>query len=339
MTTYSRCPHTFRPLESGATVSPYTDLPLPEGWSEGVTHCIAMAGARASGKSMYTAVVIKQLELLAQRFRRQVRPLDESTRERYTIHYETPLYVEMRHMASTPTSSSPDAYQRDPLIFTLGSWPGPDGIDRVHYLVLRDVAGEDLESFTTPVEELEFFRHAHLIVFLFDPLKVPQIANYLLGLIPHQAGLGGNPEHVLDNLSRVLGDARPDLAVTISKFDTLQKLAALPEGEWRAIMGNEGSSFRRDTGWDFDEHDQTMLDMEIDALLRYVKADRLLNQIDETYDGLGRRHFFAVSALGESPTGEHLSRQGIAPFRTTDPLRWHLQRYGVFEELAQEVRR
>ena len=339
MTSYARCPHTFRQLDADATVSPYTDLPLPDGWSDSVTHCIAMAGARASGKSLYTAVAIKQLELLAQRFRRQVRPLDESTRERYTEHYETPLYIEMRHMASTPTSSSPDAYQRDPLIFTLGSWSDPDGVERPHYLVIRDVAGEDLENATTPVEELEFFRHAQLIIFLFDPLKVPQISNYLSGLIPRQAGLGGNPEDVLTNLERVLGDARPDLAVTISKFDTLQKLAELPQGEWRSIMGNEGSSFRRDTGWDFDRHDQTMLDMEIDALLRYVKADRLLNQLDEAYNGRGSHHFFAVSALGESPTGEHLSRQGIAPFRTTDPLRWHFQRYGVFEEPAQEWQR
>ncbi|AJE33753.1 MAG: hypothetical protein GX859_01180 [Corynebacterium humireducens] len=332
MSQFARCPHTFRPLDPGATVSPYTGLELPADWSESVTHCIAMAGARASGKSLYTAVVIKQLELLAARFHRLIRPLDESTRERYTTHYETPLYLEMRHMAPTPTSTSTDAYQRDPLIFTLGTWRAPDGVDRVHNLVLRDVAGEDLENTETPVEELEFFRHAHLIVFLFDPLKVPQISSYLHGLIPPQASLGGNPEDVLENLRRILGDARPALAVTISKFDTLQKLAALPDGEWQAIMGNEGSSFRRDTGWDFDRHDQLMLDMEIDALLRYVKADTLLNQLEEAYGSRGERHYFAVSALGESPTGEHLSRQGIAPFRTTDPLRWHLQRYGVFEE-------
>jgi len=330
--TYARCPHTFRPLDAGDTVSPHTGLELPAGWTEGVTHCIAMAGARASGKSLYTAVVIKQLELLAHRFKRQIRPLDDSTRERYTTHYETPLYVEMRHMAPTPTSSSTDAYQRDPLIFTLGNWPAPDGVERPHYLVLRDVAGEDLENHQVPVEDLDFFRYADLIIFLFDPLKVPQISTYLSGLIPHQASLGGNPQDVLDNLQRVLGDARPALAVTISKFDTLQKLATLPEGEWRAIMGNEGSSFRRDTGWDYDTNDQIMLNMEIEALLRHIKADDLLNQIEMLYPDERRRHYFAVSALGESPTGEHLSRQGIAPFRTTDPLRWHFQQHGVFEK-------
>ncbi|MBD8029804.1 hypothetical protein [Corynebacterium gallinarum] len=332
MTNQARCPHTFKPLEPGATVSPYTELPLPPGWSDGVTHCIAMAGARASGKSLYTAVVVKQLELLAHRHGRQVNPLDESTRDRYREVYETPLYKEMRHMAPTPQITSIDAYQRDPLIFTLGRWPDDEGEQRMHYLVLRDVAGEDLESMNPPVEELEFFRYADLIIFLFDPLKVPQISSYLQGLIPHQLGLGGNPEDVLANLEVILGDARPDLAVTISKFDTLQKLSQLPDGEWKAIMGNEGSTFRRDNGWNYDLHDQMMLDMEIDALLRYVKADKLRHQLATAYDGRGERHFFAVSALGESPTGEHLSRQGIAPFRTTDPLRWHLDQYGVFSD-------
>ncbi|WP_080793001.1 hypothetical protein [Corynebacterium pacaense] len=334
MSTFARCPHTFRPLEEGATTST-TGVPLPEGWSESVTHCVAMAGARASGKSLYTAVMVKQLELLGQEFNKVVIAADDQTRENYQEHYENPLYVEMKHMAPTPASASGNAYQRDPLIFALGRWLDPEGVRRQHYLVFRDVAGEDLENSQTDPDSMEFFRFADLIIFLFDPLKVNQISTYLRGLIPAPQGLGGEPETVLRNLGRILGDARPALAVTISKFDTLQKLGELPEGSWRSIMGNTGAAFKRDTGWDFDENDQQLLDLEIQSLLRYVQANNLLNQITEMYGGRGPLRYFAVSALGESPRGEHLSRQGIAPFRTLDPIRWALSPWQLFTREAQ----
>lgn len=334
MSSYARCPYTFRPLEDGATTSS-VGTPLPENWSDSVTHCVAMAGARASAKSLYTAVMIKQLELLGQEFNKVVIAADDQTQENFHEHYETPLYVEMKHMAPTPASVSGNAYQRDPLIFQLGRWLDNEGTARQHYLVFRDVAGEDLENSQEDAGSLEFFRYADLIIFLFDPLKVNQIYTYLQGIIPAPQGLGGEPGTVLRNLGRILGDARPALAVTISKFDTLQKLGDLPEGSWKSIMGNTGAAFKRDTGWDYDENDQQLLDLEIQSLLRYVRADTLLNQIDAMYAGQGPVRFFAVSALGESPRGEHLSRQGIAPFRTLDPLRWLLSPWQLFTREAQ----
>lgn len=56
-----RDPYTFRELPTGATTSA-DGRPLPEGWADSHVHCVAMAGARASGKSLYTAVMVKQLE-------------------------------------------------------------------------------------------------------------------------------------------------------------------------------------------------------------------------------------------------------------------------------------
>ena len=55
--TMAKCPWTFKPLEDGATVSPYTQRELPDGWTDSVTHCVAMAGARNSGKSLYTCLL------------------------------------------------------------------------------------------------------------------------------------------------------------------------------------------------------------------------------------------------------------------------------------------
>ena len=329
---FSRDPYTFAPLPEGSITSS-DGHPLPRGWSEAHVHCVAMAGARASGKSLYTAVAIKQLEELASHYNRVVEPADDSTRERYVKYYETPLYREMKHMPATPPASNADAYQREPLIFSLGRWADQDGVTRVHY----DVAGEDLENLPEDPEALSFFRHADQIIFLFDPLRVQQIRTYLKGLIPHQSITGGNPEDVLRNIITIVGDDRPRLAVTISKFDTLQQLADTGDNQWADIMGNSGAAFRRDSGVQYDHSDQQLLHMEIESLLRFMHADRLVNLIGQDYSWVNGEastaaRYFAVSALGESPRGEHLSRRGIAPYRVLDPILAVLAPQGVFAE-------
>ncbi|AKK07024.1 hypothetical protein CMUST_13650 [Corynebacterium mustelae] len=324
---YACCPDTYELLEPGQTIS-YAGNPLLPDWAESVTFCVAMAGARASGKSLYLAVVIKQLELLAQqRFPHiTIEPADESTRIRYQEKYEKPLYQELKHMPPTPTSVNEDAYQRDPFIFSLGYWPDPEGVSRHHYLVIRDVAGEDLENPNVDPLSMRFFKNCDLVIFLFDPLKVPSIATYLQGLIPTPRQLGGNPEDVFRNIVRLLGDSRPKLAVAVSKFDTLQELERLQDKqEWKSIMGNLGAGFRRDTGFNYVYHSQWVLHLEIQSLLIKLEADRLLNMMAHAYRAVPERlSYFAVSALGESPRGENLDRKGIAPYRVLDPLRWFL---------------
>ncbi|GAA1471548.1 hypothetical protein P4N68_03590 [Corynebacterium felinum] len=327
---FARCPDTYQTLNPGDTLS-RTGRELLPGWTESVTHCVAMAGARASGKSLYMAVLIKQLELLArQRFQHVVvTPADSSTKQRYSEKYERPLYQEMKHMPPTPTSANVDAYQREPFIFNLGEWPAPDGVMRKNYLVIRDVAGEDLENPTVDPASMEFFQHADLVIMLFDPLKVPAIATYLAGLIPIQSGLGGNPEDVFRNLMRLLGSQRPQLALAVSKFDTLQTLDRLSDSNWKHIMGNLGAAFRRDNGFDYDPLSQQVLHLEVGSLLRLMDARSLINMVESEYRDAPYQ-YFAVSALGEAPRGENLSRKGIAPYRCLDPLLWYLSNHGVF---------
>lgn len=329
--TPTRCPYTFRPLrDPQATRSEYVDRELPAGWADSGTLCIALAGARASGKSLYIAVLVKMLDQLAQSHRKVIRGADESTRERYRDNYEKPLFEEMGLMPPTPRMAAEDAYQRDPLIFDLGTWDVGHG-PRKFFLVIRDVAGEDLEVLPDDPDSLGFFREADEIIFLFDPLKVPQIRNYLSGLVPDQT-LGGDPVDVLQNLLDLLGQARPRLAVTLSKFDTLQELERVPDSEWGRIMGNYGAAYRRDTGLRFDNNDSLYLDAEIRSMLLKLDAGRLVLTLEDRYrpaNGYGFR-YFATSALGAAPQGQHLHRSGIAPFRCLDPVLWLLTDRGLF---------
>ena len=111
------------------------------GWHDGHAVCIAMAGARATGKSLYIAVLVKQLQLLCENLGFSMEPATRATATAYSTHYETPLFVQRGLIPPTPTVHTQASLQREPLIFSIGIWH-----DVRRYLVLRDVAGEDLET-------------------------------------------------------------------------------------------------------------------------------------------------------------------------------------------------
>lgn len=325
----TRCPYTFRPLaDPSSTVSEHVDRVLPDNWGDSVTLCVALAGARASGKSLYVAVLVKLLEQLAEELGRVVLPADQSTAERYQVYYEEPFFEEMGLLASTPPMLSPDAYQRDPLIFDLGRWPVGGQEDRQVFLALRDVAGEDLENLPEDRSQLEFFQHAHQIVFMFDPVTVPEIETLLHGSVPTE-GLGADPSLVLQNLLTVIGTAGPKLAIALSKFDTLRKLENFQNRDWGEIIGNYGAAFNRQLEPLYSGSDPYLLSMEVRSLLVRLDAKRLLNLLNSSPGQPLEVRYFATSSLGGQPHGSHLLRSGIAPFRCLDPLLWLLYEYNI----------
>lgn len=301
---------------------------LPVGIREFTVTCVAMAGARSTGKSLYVAVLIKQLEQLAERMNQTFGPLDESTRRTFADVYESPLYEERGMMQGTPPSNTLNAYQREPLIFNLGISSG-----RRHLLVLRDVAGEDLEAAGVESRRLEFFAHADGVFFMFDPLRVQEVRDQLQGLLPEQARLGGDPKVVLGNVLALVGAGSPKVAVILSKFDAMQALRSVQGTEWSAIMSNPGAAFLRDSPGGaraYDDADGELLHEEVRSLLYKLDATTMITAVENPITGRQLTHrFFAVSALGDSPNGEQLHRRGIAPFRTLDPLRWLLSGTGV----------
>lgn len=325
----TRCPYTFKPLSDPSSgVSEHVNRELPAGWANSVTICVALAGARASGKSIYIAVLVKLLQQLGEEQGRVVKPADRSTEERYEFHYEEPFFKEMGLLPATPPMHSSDAYQRDPLIFDLGLWSVDGQEQRQVFLALRDVAGEDLENLPDDRSELEFFRHAHEILFLFDPMTVEEIAQLLRGTVPTD-GLGADPAHVLDNLLKVVGDGGPKLAVALSKFDTLRNLENSGINDWAEIMGNYGAAFNRQLEPLYSGSDPELLSAEVYSLLVRLEAKRLLNLLATPQGQAMQVRYFATSALGKQPHGSHLKRTGIAPFRCLDPLLWLLYEYNI----------
>lgn len=319
------CPTCREPLSEAC---PHCHWGLVEGWRDGHSICIAMSGARATGKSVFIAVVVKQLQRIAQQWHTVVNFADASTGETYRREYEKPLFEERGIMAPTPAAITDNSYQRAPLVFDLGMVGG-----RRRFLAIRDVAGEEMERPPAQAGHLQFLAHADAIFFMFDPLAVANIREKLVDLIPAQLLVGGDPLTVLGNLQRFVGRNSPQIAVILSKFDALHALRGVDDVQWSGIMSNAGAAFLRDPSeesGDYAATDGLLLHEEVKSLLYRLGGQGVVLQMENPPSGVPMRHqFFAVSALGESPDGRRLNAHGIAPFRCIDPLKWVLATNGV----------
>ncbi|MBF4552854.1 TRAFAC clade GTPase domain-containing protein [Corynebacterium suicordis] len=352
----TRCPYSFKILpDQSMGYSPFAKdaqgqpQELPEGWAHSGTITFAMAGARSSGKSLYIAVVVKQLRELVVANGGTFRAANDYTEQTYREKYEEPLFENMGLLPPTPPSANPDAHQREPLIFDIGYYArGAEGQMQKIFVVFRDVAGEDLkqEGFGQRVPQLEFFRHAQSIIFLYDPMAVPRIRDLLAGTVSANEVAADNPTDILKNVLRVLGeDHRPAIALTLSKFDTMQHLekvdqlsgvSAIDGGvNWQRVMRNKGAAFCREGSAFqdvYDMDDGSLLHQEVLSMLRSLQAVEMINTLNQPM--FGRRAYiykcFAVSALGEPPTSDQVSSSGIAPFRCLDPIRILLHTYKIF---------
>jgi hypothetical protein len=299
--------------------------PLPGGWWGVHTTCVAMAGARVTGKSVYVGVLKPQLEQLLAPLRGVVGFEDEDSEQRYQEKYLRPLF-ESRQM---PRHTAPAALDPlGPLVLTLGTIG-----DRRRALVIHDVAGEDLEVGRLDPAVFGFFGRADAVLFLFDPLRVDSVAAVLRGQIPPPGTRGGNPLSVLQNLIRLMkptggGRIQTPLAVVLSKFDALHALADNRHHELGLVMRQTGAAIRRDPSLypAFDRAESDLLDAEVRSLLDRLDAGSVLNQVAAEF---ANHRYFAVSALGHPGSDDLQSSLGIAPFRCTDPIKWALAATGA----------
>jgi hypothetical protein len=301
---------------------------VPSDWRDYKVTCVVMAGARATGKSLLLGVMKAQFEQFVDQFHRcALMPLGR-TAEVFDERYTRPLYEERNILPPTASMRDVETTAREPLIFTFQEHT-PAG-PRTRALVLRDVAGEDLEARGARDEMLGFFSRADAVLALLDPMKVEEIRLVLQGILPYGGSVGGDGFAVIEHVVRLMGARSPEaqthipLALALSKADTLQSLRQVQGNKWRQIMGRPGSPLRRDPSMrtpHFDQVDGDLLHYEVAALLEEFGASRVAHFLSMHAP---RSRYFAVSALGAPPRGEMLHAGGIAPFRVLDPLKWIL---------------
>lgn len=324
----SRCPHCSTP--SGQEVCGYCSYAVPPNWRGTRVTCIAMAGARATGKSLMLAVAKEQLELFAERHHRSAFRGVGGTDRFFERNYTAPLFEQRRILQATVGIAEHESVTREPLIFTFNE-RGNDGSVHPRTLVLRDVAGEDLEAMGGMDQHLSFFSRADAVIALLDPLTVSSVRAMLADLVPAATRLGGDGVAVLQHVLGLMTNHAPGtrtkipIAVVLSKVDVLQRLREVEGTRWASIMNRPGSPLQRDptlTSPQFDVIDGDLLHEELAGLLELLHASTLTAMLSETADTF---RYFAVSALGESPEGDLIHSGGIAPFRVLDPFKWAMQ--------------
>lgn len=307
--------------------------PFPPRWRETETTNLVLAGARISGKTVYIAVLIQQLKLLARELKLPFEPDDDITAREYADKYEQPLFSGRRLFGSTPTARR-DANRSlpPPLVFRIGRTDG-----RTHRIVIRDLPGENLEARSLDADMFGFMGRADGVVFLIDPFQVRSIRDMLSDVIPEPVDVGADAQLVMDNLTRLLRRTSPNsrvevpVAVLLSKFDALQELRNIDDATWRPIFDLPGAAFQRDPSLQrgpFDPEDADLLQAEVRSLLHLLHADDLLIKLDTSYR---RTRLFVTSALGNAPRASALHANGIAPFRVLDPVKWLLRDSRVLE--------
>lgn len=320
---------------SSVEVCPTCNFTLPRNWRSSATTCVAMTGARATGKSFYIAVMKRQMEVLFN-LEGGIPPFEfaeADSRLAFEERYEKPVKRERLLDPTLPAGQL--LAQRAPLIFQAGLVG-----DLPHRLVIRDVAGEDLERGDLTEARFDFLASADTLIFLIDPMRVNAVRQMLEGIvpIPSDAELGAAPETVLNRVLEKVSDGsrgrpRPQVSLALSKFDVLQALGQVEASPWSQIMQNRGAAFLRDPSlkqFAYDEEDGRLLHEETRSLLELLGAGSLPRALGAA--GVEGR-LFTVSALGEHGVNEGLHPRGISPFRCADPLKWALANSGVLPRL------
>ena len=265
-------------------VCPRCHFVLPSNWRSGSTTCIAMVGARSSGKSFYIAVAKRQLDRLFDMLGQPLAYADDQVRELYENSYQNPLFVERSLIPPTMIAASAPR-ERAPLIFrTAGARGHP------HNIVIRDSSGEDLERGSLDGPQFDFIANADALIFLVDPMRVEAVRQMLTGLVPQEARPGGDPQKVLDSIAtklRPVGSPplRVPIALALSKFDVLQALSEVEGTEWSEIMSNDGAAFMRDPSMRkaaYDDRDGRLLHEETRSLLVKLEPPGLSGRLSRS---------------------------------------------------------
>jgi hypothetical protein len=300
----------------------------------GKTFKVILVGAKRSGKTTYVQALLNYLEnQFAPRFGSSLIPNPDSVAAKYRLNA---LHAFLDNSAlPEPTRSvnqfgpRPATKEDDPRIAIkfdfLGGEPPFSSIE------LYDVAGEDMDTYEDIKQYDDELAAADLVINLFDPLQLPQVAQYLRGKIglPEQ---GTNPFTVLMNLAKVLNEAanrnpNQKVAITVSKFDGLVEASNLKDFDhpFRGTIAPGMSVTRDPNSWDnkqFNVVDSWQVDQEVSALLGVVPALNPFVTAARKEFGQGRSRFFVVSALGHATFAAEMDRAGITSYRVSDPIMW-----------------
>ncbi|GCE31233.1 hypothetical protein KDA_67170 [Dictyobacter alpinus] len=300
---------------------------LPYNIERAKSYTIAIIGDGSAGKSHYIASCI---HLLKQRQALQLIGCSRivgwgKTEAIYQSKFYQPVFGNLQPIPLTPRARSeinePLIYE---LIFKKEAWWKPA---KSVNLFFYDASGEDLAEQDRMVQYSSYVLNASAIIFLADPLTMPNIVKALPSDLKPGAIRERSSSEVLNRITETFrmgqgldAGASIDIpvAIALSKADLLKYVVRSQEATTQFLR--ETTSTNRLNTADF-----ATINEEVQKLILRV-GDKVLVQSSELFNTAS---FFAVSATGWAPDkGKY---PAIEPLRCLDPLLWILWKLNVIE--------
>ncbi|MGY1620449.1 hypothetical protein ACI797_27225 [Geodermatophilus sp. SYSU D00691] len=319
------CPTCSTPSREVLCLACHSPLPARSAETDPVS--VTVVGARGTGKTTYLVSLCDWIEeVWGPATGAPATPLDARTAGRLRQMRES--LDEGLVVGSTPrVEQNPDLLA--PLLIGLDA---PRG--RLRTLALYDVAGEDVQDPERVAPYGPTLARADALLFMLDPLQIPDVRLFLEGQITLPA-VAGNPVSVMSNViteirrrTRSSGGPLPmPVMVAVSKLDGIHRAVRTPGTDLTGLL-NGGSALMYDrtpaASLLLEPSDQRQVHEETRSLLQRLGANQFLALVERSF---ARTEYFSISALGHAPAGDTtLSQAGISSFRVADPLRWLVTR-------------
>ncbi len=283
---------------------------------------VTVVGARGTGKTTFIVRLCDWIEKVwGPATGAPATPLDSHTVGRLRAMRE--LLDGGRALESTrPVSENRELLA--PMLMTLDDWGG-----RSRTLAIYDVAGEDVEQPGALSAYGPTMARADALLFLLDPLQIPDVRHFLDGQIALPP-VAGNPLTVLNNVVTEIrrrtqspGRIEMPLMVAVSKLDGIHEAVTTPGTDLSgALNGGSALMYDRTPGESLglDPADRFQVHEETRSLLLRLNAVQFVSMAEGAFS---RVEYFGLSALGHAPADNMtLSDAGLSSFRVVDPLRW-----------------
>ncbi len=311
---------------------------LPESTLTGKDMIISIVGSRATGKSHFVGVIIKELrDRISVSFGGSLEGFSDSY-QRWERNFGDKLYTTYEKLDLTQSSvQNVDNGAYRPLIFKLKLKKKvifKEAIESFTF-VFFDTAGEDLNDEDTMSTVNKYICKSAGIIFLLDPMQIPAVSNQLEeSIVKRAAGIdwrtAANADDIMTRVSILIRNDKglPDtkkidipVAAVFSKFDAIEGLVP------RECVVHNASPHCSEKC--FDMSDWHNINLEIVALLHEWDADAFISQLETNYS---RFSYFAASALGlnNNPTSDGRIERP-RPHRIEDALLWILMENGVIK--------
>lgn len=331
MPEYAECP--VCGVTTGIRLCPYCHNPLPQATTDGNDMIISIIGARDSGKSNYVGVLTHELQYrVSNKFDFSFGMIKESN-EQYKERFGRWLYPEQygqrsgagqahtvprteAHIKGRTITMSP------PIVCELGKRIGKK-IER-YSLSFLDSAGEDFEDPVAMSTVMPYIAHSKGIIFLLDPMQIPNVRNQLAASVVQQCSstqIGEVISHgdVISNVAELIRTNKKmkkgkvidiPVVVAFSKFDALKSIVDSSDKLWK-------DSPHADLGA-FDCIDLQMVSEEMIGLLSMWGLADFIDKVKTEFSNVV---YLPCSAFGSCPDVSH----NVAPpksLRLEDGVLW-----------------